>query len=647
MKQNFLWLFLLFSVQIFANPLQTEILFQSQEEIIVRYQFPELEINNISINGKQYSELNMDNATLSDNKGYPALPKFKKSFYLPNNANVTISVIDQQSHFLTDLAPIAPSKGAIYRNQNPESIPYTFADVYKQALSYPTQNATLSKTFNIRTLSGVTTQLRPVKYNFADNSLEVFSSMTIRLEMTPIDRNGLIRYPKQIREEQQFLTLYKNFFANFEQIERANIINHHIEDSGKILVLVPDMFKEAIKPFVKWKRQKGHWIKTVVVPNRILHERVYDMVKAEYDNNQISYVIIVGDAEFIEPHYGKSGNAYQNEADPMYALVDGMDSYPDLFVSRLSVKTPEELDYQVHKILSYEKNPDMNGDWYSKAMGIASNEGWPTDKERADKLKNTLLTWHYNSVASIYEPNDDKADALMHINNGTGFINYIGHGSTTAWVTSGIGNNDLENSVHNSNRMPVIVSVACVNGNFDYYGTDSFAEKWMKIGDKQNMRGAIAVFASSTNQSWVPPTVGQKAITELLVAERYNHLGPLMMHGSVAVLEDSSSTADQTFETWHIFGDASMQMRTQKPTVINARLEVLRSESSNKLKLISSDKELMVGITNNNQLLKSGFTLVDGSFEMNLDDHQLNAGEKLSITLTGFNKVPKFLEFTL
>ena len=64
--------------------------------------------------------------------------------------------------------------------------------------------------------------------------------------------------------------------------------------------------------------------------------------------------------------------------------------------------------------------------------------------------------------------------------------------------------------------------------------------------------GAIAVYASSTNQAWVPPTIGQKEIVTLLTEEKATTIGGLFFNGVMAVLDDDSKNTDQTFETWHV-----------------------------------------------------------------------------------------------
>jgi gingipain R len=239
----------------------------------------------------------------------------------------------------------------------------------------------------------------------------------------------------------------------------------------------------------------------------ITPEQIKNTIKRRYQEDKISTVILVGDAEYLAPYPGSAGNAKNKEADPLYGVLEGNDSYPEVMVGRFSVKSTDQLQTIVNKIISYEKNPETD-DWYSRTAGIASNEGSPTDWQRAEELRSLLESWHYTSFKKHYDPGVKAADISSSLNNGLGFINYIGHGSKTSWVTSDFSTKDIIN-LKNGRKMPFIVSVACVNGQFAGSG-ESFAERWLLAGTPKEPQGAIAIFASSTNQSWVPPHRGPK-----------------------------------------------------------------------------------------------------------------------------------------
>jgi hypothetical protein len=338
----------------------------------------------------------------------------------------------------------------------------------------------------------------------------------------------------------------------------------------------------------------------------------------------------------------------KNEADPMYALVKGGDNYADIVVSRWSVKTVADVNNIATKSINYEKTPDASGDWYSKGAGVASNQSdgsgpdHPLDKERAELLRGMMMKWHYKAVDQIYDPSASKAALAKALNEGRGFINYIGHGSETLWGTTGFSNSDI-NALTNKNMLPFIVSVACVNGHFAYTGGDSFAEVWLKTGSDTNPRGAIGIFASSTNQSWVEPTVGQKSVTELLVGEKLNTMGALFFQGAVAVLESGMSAALQTVQSWHTFGDGTLQVRTTKPAAIKMRMPTVLNAKDTTLALNVGEKNLVASVVQEDELIGTAVSAADGSLTITYEK-SLTSGKNATITVTGFNKVPQIAD---
>ncbi|MBA4424212.1 MAG: hypothetical protein C0390_14125, partial [Syntrophus sp. (in: bacteria)] len=186
-----------------------------------------------------------------------------------------------------------------------------------------------------------------------------------------------------------------------------------------------------------------------------------------------------------------------------------------------------------------------------------------------------------------------KDKVFATVNKGVSLINYMGHGSTTAWSTTSFNNADCA-KLANGLKLPVIVSVACVNGNF--VGKDCFCEAWMNSGDIENPRGAVAIFGSTTNQSWVPPVKVQAAIvSDFIVNDSYLTVGGLMTNGIIKGLEaygiEAKGEGVKMVEQWHIFGDGTTMMRTRKPAKITLDLstESIAGESQAIVK-VTDDK---------------------------------------------------------
>ncbi len=639
-----------------ARPHQVKVLGSNPSFTRLDLEFFGFNLTKVDVNGKLYNQVSIPGIRQMDLKGLPALPQWNRNLMIPSGAalRMTVEKEDIQTYSIRD---ILPSKGTIERNVDPKTVPYTFDKFYATGASYPMDTVRFSASFQLRAAHGVTVSVNPIRIENIRGELQLLRKMVLRIDHRSGDKKSKLLSTQVM--DREFAKVYADRFLNFKDIMAKNKVNYTIPDSGKVLVIAHEDFVDGVQPLMNWRRDTGLWHKIVSLASIrdrngvVTYSQVKALIQSEYDMNQISYVLLVGDKEFLPTHPGSSGNAWGEEADPKYALVAGTDSYPDLFVSRLSVKTAAELEVIVNKTLRYEQEPEIGGQWYGKSTGIASEEGVPKDWERANILRDLLLGWHFTEVDQIYEPDDRKEYLVDALNEGRGFINYLGHGTEDYWVSTGFDNQDILN-LRNGERVPVIVSVACVNGDFGYYD-DSFAEVWLKAGTAIESKGALAIFASSTNQSWVPPTVGQQEITRLLVNERMRTVGALMFHGSVAVLEDNSSSAAQTFETWHVFGDGNAEIRTQAPTAISLRNNSLRTIRSGvrriSLQVGSGDIRLGVVREQNSrsdraELIASGVSMPDGTLNLVLSQSLL-AGDTVRLTFTGFNRIPLIQEITV
>jgi hypothetical protein len=624
-----------------GEPAHFEVLRSDASGTWVRVSLEGFNTEALAINGSSFVSIQPEGLGVTDEAGSPELPRLNRNLLVPASSRPTLEVLEIQDQSF-QLGPVAPSKGVIYRNQDPSSIPYTFSDAYARNAFFPAEVAALSEPFTLRDARGVNLSVRPFRYNPVTGELRVIREITLKIS-TPSGRSFRMFTHSGLLDG-AFLGLYRESFANFGSLAPSRDVQHLITDTGKLLIITHKNFEAGLESFVQWKKQRGLQVQVANLDKTgSTAQQIKSYIADRYHQDKISSVILVGDSEFVPFFPGTAGNVKGNEADPLYGTIDGNDAYPELMVSRFSVKDANGLATIVNKIIQYEKEPEAGGDWYSRASGVASNEGDPTDWQRAEELRAMLEAWHYKQVDKLYDPGVKKADLTNALNEGRGFINYIGHGSVTSWGTTGFSNSDID-ALSNGRRLPFIVSVACVVGHFASYG-ESFAERWLLAGSPTQPKGAVAIYASSTNQSWVPPTVGQKETTRLLTSGKMDTIGMLFVHGGIAVLEDASSTADQTFQSWHIFGDATMQVRTQPPTAIEASLpEALKAAGA--LEVNAGAPGITVALTQGGELLGAAVSGEDGRASFSVDPALAKAGTA-TLTLTGSNRIPLIREVEL
>lgn len=612
----------------------------------IHFSLPKINLETVDVSGKIFANLSIKDWSNLDVKGYPALPYTSFDIALPND------VISVQSHLEHEVwrslptAKIVSSKGQFDRSQNPQEIAYSFSGIYESNKSFPGSALKSGSIFTFRDVKGTNVRLVPFKYDFGTGMLSILESADIVIEANrPIGASSVAEMSGTSNVDESFASVYSNHFVNFDtsvQDSSDRGMTHFVKVTNKVLIVTHPKFEAGLADFVKWKIEKGLDVAVVkIASSGATYNDVSTIIKKHYADQKISYVILVGDAEDMPYFPGKSGNAVAQEADPMYGLLEGTDSYPEAFISRISAKTVDDVKNSLNKAIIYESKPDVDGKWYSTALGIASDQDGGSglkDWQRLDLIKEMIMKWNYLKFVNVYDPSGTKKQVSDALNSGVGYISYTGHGSTTAWGSTGFSTTDID-KLTNSNKLPFIVSVACVNGNFKYSGSDSFAERWIKAGTVAEPKGAVAIFASSTNQSWVPPTVGQKAIAELMVNKTFSTIGSLFTHGSVAVLEDNSSTAAQTFETWHTFGDGTAQIRTQSPKNIVVDFDRAIKEGAKTVSFDVKEEGISLGLTINGRYVGSTISSKDGVATVELCDCP-KAGDKVKVVATGFDKIP-------
>ena len=227
----------------------------------------------------------------------------------------------------------------------------------------------------------------------------------------------------------------------------------------------------------------------------------------------------------------------------------------------------------VEKVLYYERELSEGLTWVDKGLGIGaigagSGHFGEDDYQHIDLIRDTLEHYTYEHVTELHSGGGASAASISNtINEGVSIINYCNHGSQTSWGVASYSTSNV-NALVNDNMWPIVWSVACLNGQFNY-SQPCFAEAWMRATDNTTgaPTGAIGGMFSWISQPWQPPMYGQDEMVDILCewrsAEKFNHtLGGASLNGSMYVLDAAPSDNGNTFSTWLLFGDPSLMVRT-------------------------------------------------------------------------------------
>lgn len=648
MKKIYISLIVTFFVCQVYGQVTTTLISQSDSSLVLNYQFNSYKLKEVVLNDITYYTPEMIGTTPILNHSEPALNKVATSFRCPKDAQINIEIINE-SYVDLESTPIAPSKGNIYRNTDPATVPYSFGDTYNRADFYPKSSFSLRGEYSIRNVSGRTLWIYPFKYNPIYEKLRAYKELTVRISFDNKLSESIFIPPS-------FKELIENHYINEHSLKYDPV-----SEQGDMLIISHSDFIDAVQPFSDWKTQLG-------IENEIIDiddigsssDDIKAFIQDYYDQNNLTYVLLVGDHQHIP-----ADNLNSGFSDNSYTYTSGDDHYPDLFIGRFSVESISDVETMVQRSINYEKNP-VNTDAFKSAVAIGSEDGTSStnpnsnstgmgDDNEADwhhlmNINNDLNGFTYSNILELYEGgpyegstdasgNPSASDLSNQLNSGVGLINYTGHGSAESFATTGFDNSDID-QLNNTDTHPFIFSVACVNGEF--MSTTCFAEKWLRAtNDIGNPTGAVAVIMSTINQSWNPPMSGQDEMNDILTEQYDDNIrrsfGAITMQGCMKMNDDYGANGEEMTDTWTIFGDPSLMVRTDKAEEITATYDDIIPIGANSLLVSSNYDGGVVTLTYNDELISQA--VIDNG-QATLLFEPISLVSTYTLTVNAFNGIP-------
>ena len=580
-------------------------------------------------------------------EGSPDLPLYAIPVLIDDLAAMEVQVKEAKYQDFEGIE-VAPSKGNLSREINPDEVPFRYGDAYERNRFFPGFQAQLDKPYILRDFRGQNILVYPFAYNPITKTLRVYTQLT--LEMRKMGENGsnpkLSRKSSQTRMTAEANAMYQHRFVNYR--ERAAKYNF-IPDEGKMLVICPPEFLDAMQPFVAWKNESGR--PTTLVSLSDIGGNNTDQIKSfilsHYNNpnENLCYVLLVGDYNQITPRAMNDG-----ASDIWFGQLEGNDYYPEVFVGRFSAENVTHVQNQVAKVIYYERDITADADWLGKGIGIGSVEGagnghngGEADYQHVDFIRDTLMHYTYTEVSQHYNGVGAGTNSSMlsqNFNEGVGICNYCNHGSTTGWSVGGFGTFHV-NRLTNDYKLPFIWSTACYNGQFD---VNCFAEAWLRATNNVTgvPTGAIGGMFSWTSQPWQPPMTGQDEMVDILCewrsADRFHHtFGGASLNGNMRILDMHPSDQGKTHNTWILFGDPSLLLRTKAPTDLNVSCQPDVVFLGQTELFVTADADYAIATLSNNGEVLACTPIVNG--EGTLSFVSPTEVGNLQLVVTAYNRV--------
>lgn len=662
---------------------------QQSDGFIVTYTFRNIiKMNNPEIIDTEY--LKIPGFGLNHEEGTPCVPTRWDSFLIPDSMNYSIEIVDSSFIETNIKLPPAHELDIITEKSKfpPKIIPIkAYEGYYPQTLINSQQVQLYDDDFilNVR--------ICPVQYDYQRNIARIFSKISYKIRYN--GENACSKLSKSDNEHQIKNSYLFNTTLNYPELcklkENKRLLDTSQEaflDRNDYLIISVTEYSDAVNRFAKWKKQlgfnthialrdRGQWNSSEI-------STVIQNAKSLYPD--LSFLVIIGDHQDVpakEQGTHVTDYLYLNSANNISSICNG----------RLSVSTPYEASVVVNKIINYERTPVADSSFYANTLSCAFFEGRdsivdPSDSthyqvdmrrfvQTAEEVRNHLM-FQGKNVSRVYyaypgtnpkfwnngyysyggeiplelqKPNfswnGTYWDINTHIESGTFCVVYNDHGGPMGWRDPWYLSVYLD-YLHNNSKLPVVFSMCCDTGCFN--DTTCFAEKFIRKEDG----GCVAIFAATgEGYSGYDDALTEGMIdaiwpTPSLIPQFPNHtqnvtptpeptyyLGQILKQG-LKRMEETWGNSMFIRERYHCFGDPSMRIKTNTPTMFsNATI----SRNDNHISVQTGEGNAR--ITFYDQRKDSVFSYIGSTADYT------GLSDAVTVCISGHNKIPLVDERTL
>jgi hypothetical protein len=237
------------------------------------------------------------------------------------------------------------------------------------------------------------------------------------------------------------------------------------------------------------------------------------------------------------------------------AAVNGEDILPDIAIGRLPAATVEDVDKMVGKIIAYETG--QAGLSAVKVLVADDPDDGGDFKATTEELASTVLAGE--EVRKIYLEELGRAATergiLEAFDNGASLVSYVGHGAIHLWAAENLFNIWQVPKLSPQAQQPIVLTLNCLNGYFNYPFLDSLAEALLRVEDK----GAIAAVSPTGMSLNDPAHAYHRALLEEIFRGDSERLGDAFLKAQETYLQ--TGIFPELLSIYHLFGDPALRLR--------------------------------------------------------------------------------------
>ena len=539
-----------------------------------------------------FSTITMGNSIAAGNIGEPQVPVTRELIAVPFGAtpvvtvkNYTVEEYNLADYGIERLYPQQPSQSK--SDNNPK---FAYNEAAYQVRGFD-ENRPIAEVTVMGTMRGIqigALQLNTVRYNAASNTIRVYNNVDVEVSFENADL---------ALTEQTLVNTYSPYFRPvYSMLFNEKAIRDVYDDHPdlwavpvKILVVANRMFEDAMQPWITWKTEKGFYLDvnytdeigtSASAIKTFIHNKYNEGVAA---GQAPTFLIIFGDNNQVPA--SQTGTASHCVTDLYYYTTDN-DVFGDMYHSRFTCETVEELNNVLNKSLMYEQYTMPDPSYLSNTLLIAGWDSYWTAYDGAPSIQ-YAMEYYYNTehgFANVYNwLGQPYTGCYAPMDSGVGFVNYTAHGSNTSWADPSFTNSNI-NQLTNTDKYFWAMGNCCQAADWGISGK-CFGETFIIAPNK----GAFAYVGSCPSTYWYEdyyftvgatnvfgqmPTFDQTTIGiyDTQFQDDFNSLSAVPFVGNVAVAYahangyQGSVTDTYYWESYHVLGDGSICYYHVNPT---------------------------------------------------------------------------------
>ena len=570
--------------------------------------------NNITINEDPLfdgaSIVKIEGFWPNHNIGEPAILTKWDTFVIPDGKSSVVLLDSTIVEYPLELSPARPVLSNYdYETHTKDNVKPIVA--YKGFYPASLIPATRKNMYRDKTLLEVC--VCPIKYDFQNRKVRFYKELKYKVYYNN-DYKETFNNPINCSSNTFLNNIALNVSSNLPLESKTLSSSASLLPNSQYLIITVPKYAEAANRLAEWKRTLGFDVH-ILTKSKWTTTQIKDTIQNAFNN--IEYFLIIGGQSDVPAK--QSSLIYPHVTDLYYGcLTTGYT--PSIFRGRIPVKTSEEANIVINKIINYEKNPCTTPSMYNTGINCAFfQNGSPSGYEdrrftlTSERIRDYLLqlgdTVHrvYYTASSVYPtnwndgtyangepiPNEllrsyfawdgDSTDIINYINQKSFYILYSGHGGVQEWCDPNFTVNNI-GSLNNGQAQPVVFSICCKTGTFNEY--NCLCEAFLK---KEN-GGCSAIYGATEKSKSGPNDVLAEGIFDAIWPSSalwpsipningINTSAPIPTYRLGQILDQGLRRVDEaylgtnkeyyskyTYELYHCFGDPGMMFYTETPT---------------------------------------------------------------------------------